>query len=129
MRPFRQSSTAFKFLKSRYNGGKFIKTITLKIFIEKSQGSYVTSLGLWLKSRCQVRANNIADSLSDFDLQHFRNLVRNTGVWKGPNKRLFTKVLMIEENLSIELTVAYIHFICKMIRPLYQSSTALKFKV
>lgn len=36
-----------------------IKTIAVKIFIEKTRIIYLTTLGKWLKSCCQIKSDNI----------------------------------------------------------------------
>lgn len=47
MKPCHQSRNVLKFIKSKYHGRNLIKTIaiTMKIFLEKSHGSYVTLVG------------------------------------------------------------------------------------
>lgn len=61
IRPSYQSDTTLVFMKLTYQQGKLIRTITMKIFIENAQGSYVTVVGKQLKLRCQIRTNTTAD--------------------------------------------------------------------
>lgn len=64
MRPSCPSSTALKFVKSKSHS-----KITVKIFIEKLQVSYVTAMGKLLKRICQIRAHNFADFSVGFVLK------------------------------------------------------------
>lgn len=66
MKPSSQSNSTLKFTQLRYQGGEFIRTIIMKIFIGKTEGSHVTAVGKWLKSRCQIRTDNITDPSLDF---------------------------------------------------------------
>lgn len=56
MRPDCQSSTALKSIKLRCQCGKFVRTITMTLFIEYTQGRYVMAV-------TEPEINNIADSL------------------------------------------------------------------
>lgn len=44
MRSYNQSSSMHKYIKSRYQREKLISAITIKIFLEKAEGSYVMAV-------------------------------------------------------------------------------------
>ncbi len=51
---------------SRHQGGKLIRTVAMKIFVEKTEGSNVMSLRKQPKTRCLVRIDYITDPSLDF---------------------------------------------------------------
>lgn len=40
-----QFSTVLEFIKSRHHRREFIRTFTMKVFIQKAQESYITAMG------------------------------------------------------------------------------------
>lgn len=63
-------SSVLKFMLSRYQERDLIQPIAMKIFIKKKkkpETSQVMVVGKQLKSRCQVRINNIIDPSLDFE--------------------------------------------------------------
>lgn len=50
-----------------------IKTIKMQLFTEKAQERYDTSVGKWLKPRCQERTDSNADELLAFINNHLHS--------------------------------------------------------
>lgn len=53
---------------SMYQGRELIRSIAMKAFIEKAEESHVIVVGKSLKSRCQVRTDNIREPSLDIGI-------------------------------------------------------------